>query len=141
MRTGFWRTESAGCRRVGLTEKYDLSLHVLEKLSPCRLNLNYHRKLAAKDSTVKKSLQSDSRPVDMTREHNKLSTKLYELVLNEIFRNSARGLDFHRRTSLFRLTSSRRKSSRTSVQPALQPDLPLQRLQGLQTRHIRKKTL
>src|ERR1051326_4463855 len=32
------------CHFVGLTEKFDLSLHILRRLSPCRLNLKYKRK-------------------------------------------------------------------------------------------------
>ena len=73
------------CDFVGLTEKYDLSLHVLERLMPCKLNLNYHRKLAARDNTVKKSLENDSRLVELTREYNQLDTQLYEFAVKEIF--------------------------------------------------------
>jgi Sulfotransferase family len=73
------------CDFVGLTEKYDLSLHVLERLTPCKLNLNYHRKLAARDNTVKKSLESDPRLVELTREYNQLDIELYDFAVKEIF--------------------------------------------------------
>lgn len=70
---------------VGLTEKFDLSLHILKRLSPHRLNLNYKRKLTAPDNTIKKSLQSDSRMVDMAREYNRLDLELYDFAQKDIF--------------------------------------------------------
>ena len=73
------------CGFVGLTEKFDLSLHMLEWLSPCRLNLNYKKKLAARDNTIKRSLENDSRMVEMAREYNRLDLELYAFAVNEIF--------------------------------------------------------
>lgn len=73
------------CGFVGLTEKFDLSLHVLDQLSPCRLNLNYKRKLAAPDNSIKKSLEADSRMVELTREFNQLDLELYAFALDEVF--------------------------------------------------------
>jgi hypothetical protein len=70
---------------AGLTEKFDLSLHMLKKICPCKLNLNYKRKVTARDNTIKKSLESDSRIVDMTREKNKLDLELYDFAVKEIF--------------------------------------------------------
>lgn len=70
---------------VGLTEKFDLSLHLLGKLCPVRLNYNYKRKLAARDNSIKKALESDPRIVDMTREKNQLDLALYEFAVTEIF--------------------------------------------------------
>jgi hypothetical protein len=73
------------CGLVGLTEKFELSLHVLKQLSPHRLNLNYKRRRVAPDNQVKKSLESDRRMVEMTREHNRLDIELYSFAVNEIF--------------------------------------------------------
>jgi hypothetical protein len=73
------------CGFVGLTEKFDLSLEILGKLSPCNLNLGYRRKQIAPDNTIKKSLESDSRIVDMTRESNRLDLELYSFAVQEIF--------------------------------------------------------
>lgn len=70
---------------VGLTEKFDLSLHMLETICPCRLNLNYKRKVTARDNSIKKSLESDGRIVDMTREKNRLDLELYDFAVKEIF--------------------------------------------------------
>ena len=70
---------------VGLTEKFDLSLHIIDRLCPTRLNLNYKRKITARDNTIKKSLESDSRLVEMTREYNKLDIELYDFAVKEIF--------------------------------------------------------
>ena len=70
---------------VGLTEKFDLSLHVLGKLCPVPLNLNYNRKVTAKDNTIKNALAADARIVDMTREKNQLDLALYDFAVREIF--------------------------------------------------------
>jgi hypothetical protein len=73
------------CGFVGLTEKFELSLQVLERLGPYPLNLNYKRKNLAPDNRIKKSLENDSRLVEMTREYNKLDIELYAFAVNEIF--------------------------------------------------------
>lgn len=70
---------------VGLTEMFELSLHLLQKLCPCRLNCDYKRKVTARDNSIKKSLASDRRIVDMTREKNQLDLALYEFAVQEIF--------------------------------------------------------
>lgn len=70
---------------VGLTERFELSLHVLQKICPCKLNYHYKRKVTARDNSIKKSLESDSRIVEMTREKNKLDLALYEFAVKEIF--------------------------------------------------------
>ena len=73
------------CGFVGLTEKFDLSLHVLERLSPHPLNLNYKRKVVARDNTIKKGLEADGRLVEMAKEYNRLDLELYSFAVNEIF--------------------------------------------------------
>lgn len=70
---------------VGLTERFDLSLHILQKICPIRLNYNYKRKVTARDNSIKKSLENDSRIVDMVREKNKLAIQLHEFAVKEIF--------------------------------------------------------
>jgi len=73
------------CRFVGLTEKFDLSLHVLERLSPVKLNLNYNRRRVISDNSIKQALERDSRAIEMAREYNKLDLELYAFGVNEIF--------------------------------------------------------
>src|ERR1700690_2847226 len=73
------------CGLVGLTERFELSLHILERLSPYPLNLNYKRRRVAPDNQIKKSLENDPRLVEMTREHNQLDLELYSFAVNEIF--------------------------------------------------------
>ncbi|MGO8678253.1 MAG: sulfotransferase family 2 domain-containing protein [Limisphaerales bacterium] len=70
---------------VGLTEKFDLSLHALNRLCPHKLNPNYKRKLTARDNSIRKSLQDDPRIVEMTRERNKLDLDLYSFAVTEVF--------------------------------------------------------
>ncbi len=70
---------------AGLTETFDLSLHMLAKICPLKLNMDYKRKITARDNSIKKALQSDSRLVDMTREYNKLDIELYDFAVKEIF--------------------------------------------------------
>jgi hypothetical protein len=70
---------------VGLTEKFDLSLDVLDKLCPVKLNLNYKRKRSHPDNTIKKSVEKDERLKEMAREKNRLDIELYSFAVNEIF--------------------------------------------------------
>ncbi|MGO9586017.1 MAG: hypothetical protein ACLP2Y_07475 [Limisphaerales bacterium] len=73
------------CGFVGLTEKFELSLQVMERLGPYPLNLNYKRRHVAPDNRIKKSLENDSRLVEMAREYNRLDLELYSFAVNEIF--------------------------------------------------------
>jgi hypothetical protein len=70
---------------VGLTEKFDLCLHMLGKICPATLNYNYKRKVTARDNRIKKILEADSRIVDMVREKNRLDLALYDFAVKEIF--------------------------------------------------------
>jgi Sulfotransferase family len=70
---------------VGLTEKFDLSLHVLQKICPVKLNYNYKRKVTARDNTIKQTLAGDPRILELTREANQLDIALYEFAVKEIF--------------------------------------------------------
>lgn len=70
---------------VGLTEKFDLSLHMLQKICPVELNYGYKRKVTARDNSIRKALEADSRMVDMAREHNRLDIELYDFAAKEIF--------------------------------------------------------
>ena len=73
------------CHFVGLTEKFELSLSVLERLSPYKLNFKYKRRRVAPDNQIKQALESDNQMVEMTREYNKLDLELYAFAVNEIF--------------------------------------------------------
>ena len=73
------------CRFIGLTEKFNLSLHLLDRLSPHKLNLRYKRKVVARDNTVKNKIQADARLMDMAREFNQLDLALYALAIGEVF--------------------------------------------------------
>jgi len=70
---------------VGLTEKFDLSLHVLEHLAPSPLDLSYRRRVVARDNSVKTAIQKDSRLMEMAREYNQLDLDLYAFAVKEIF--------------------------------------------------------
>lgn len=73
------------CSFVGLTEKFDLSLRVLERLSPWKLKLNYERRMVARGDDLKDSLNSDERMLELAREYNKLDIELYDFAVKEIF--------------------------------------------------------
>ena len=73
------------CGFVGLTEKFDLSLRILERLSPCRLNVNYKKKRVAKQNSIKESVQRDSQLIEMAREYNELDMELYSFARNQLF--------------------------------------------------------
>ncbi len=73
------------CAFVGLTEKFDLSLHVLEKLSPYKLNLKYVRRRVTPAHAPKVTLDTDDRMLEMARACNRLDLELYSFAANEIF--------------------------------------------------------
>lgn len=73
------------CDFVGLTEKFDLSLHLLEKLTPLPLNLNYKRRRTAATDEIRKKVVSDPRMIELAREHNQLDLALYDFAVKEIF--------------------------------------------------------
>ena len=73
------------CAFVGLTEKFDLSLRVLERLSPWKLNLSYQRRVVAESNTLKNALERDDRMLELAREYNKLDIELYRFAVEEIF--------------------------------------------------------
>lgn len=73
------------CDLIGFTENFDLSLQLLKHFSPVRLDLKYHRRIVAKDNVIKKSIEKDSRLMDMAREFNQLDLALYEFAKSEVF--------------------------------------------------------
>jgi sulfotransferase famil protein len=73
------------CGFVGLTEKFNLSLHVLGKMSPYPLNLHYLRRRTAPANDIRKPLTADPRKVELAREYNQLDLALYDFAIKEIF--------------------------------------------------------
>ncbi len=73
------------CDFVGLTEKFNLSLQILDKLAPCPLDLHFQRLIVAKNDKIQKALLADPRMLELAREHNQLDLELYAFALNEIF--------------------------------------------------------
>lgn len=73
------------CRFVGLTEKFDLSLHVLGKISPFPLDVRYKKSREQADNRIRKKLEADPRAMELLREHNRLDMELYEYAAGEIF--------------------------------------------------------
>ncbi len=83
------------CDMVGLTERFDLSLHVLRHLCPYPLNLNYRRKIVARDSSIRKSIEADQRLMEMASEYNRLDLELYSFAVNEVFPRLCRKAGFN----------------------------------------------
>lgn len=73
------------CDFVGLTEKFDLSLHILGKLSPYPLNLHYLRRRTAATNALRKPIASDPHMIELARERNQLDLALYDFAAQEIF--------------------------------------------------------
>jgi hypothetical protein len=73
------------CGFVGFTEKFDLSLHILQKLTPIPLNLNYKRRRVASRDDIRKKVVSDPHLIELARQHNQLDLALYDFALKEIF--------------------------------------------------------
>ncbi len=73
------------CSFVGLTEKFDLSLHMLDKLSPYKLNLKYARRRVTPSTAPKVNLEKDEGMMDIARAYNRLDLELYSFARREIF--------------------------------------------------------
>ena len=72
------------CSFVGLTETFDLSLHMLEKLSPYKLNLKYVRRRVTPASAPKVTMEKDGRMLEIAQHHNRLDLELYAFAKKEI---------------------------------------------------------
>ena len=72
------------CFFVGVTEKYELSLNVLHRLDPFGLDLQFDRKVVARDNTIKKRLESDPKMIELAREWNRLDLELYDFGVREV---------------------------------------------------------
>jgi len=70
---------------VGLTEVFDLSLHVLARLCPHKLNLRYKRRRVTPENELRKKLQNDTRLMELARDYNKLDLELYTFARQELF--------------------------------------------------------
>lgn len=73
------------CGAVCFTENFDLSLHIVDRLCPCKLDLRYFRRVVARDNTIKDSLRRDERMLELARDYNRLDLELYSFAVNEIF--------------------------------------------------------
>lgn len=73
------------CGFVGFTEKFDLSLHVFDRLSPVKLDVRYLKQRITPGSPLKKQLAADTRFLEMVREHNQLDLELYSFAMEEVF--------------------------------------------------------
>jgi hypothetical protein len=73
------------CDFVGLTERFDLSLHVLGKFSPCALNLNYTRRRTALTNAIRNRVAANPRMIQLARERNQLDLALHDFAVKEIF--------------------------------------------------------
>lgn len=73
------------CHFVGLTERFELSLDVLQRMNPCRLNLRYKRRRTAASNELKDSVLRDPRLLEMARDRNQLDLELYSFAVNDIF--------------------------------------------------------
>ena len=73
------------CHFVGLTERFDLSLDILERLKPGKLNLNYKRRRTAVSNQLKETVLQDPRMIEMAKDYNRLDLELYSFAVNDIF--------------------------------------------------------
>jgi len=73
------------CDFVGLTEKFDLSVHLLGRLYPKPLDLRYPLRRQAPDNTIKKNWQKDEALMEMVRKYNSLDVELYDFAIKEVF--------------------------------------------------------
>jgi hypothetical protein len=74
------------CGFVGVAEKFDLSLLVITRLSPYKINPRYtRRRVTPATHSLKKELESDQRLMELARTQNQLDLQLYQFATEEIF--------------------------------------------------------
>jgi hypothetical protein len=73
------------CHVVGLTEHFDLSLEILRRLCPERLNLNYATRRVTPRHATRINLDAEPRLMDIAREYNELDLELYRFATEEVF--------------------------------------------------------
>ncbi len=70
---------------VGLTERFEESLKLLKLTSPYPVNINYLKKIVAKDNTIKKNIMNDKNKLQLIAEKNLLDIDFYEYVVKNVF--------------------------------------------------------
>jgi hypothetical protein len=97
------------CQFVGLTEKFDLSMHVLQKSCPFPLDVRYKKSREQSDNRIRKQLEADPHAMELLRDHNRLDMELYEYAVREIFPRLCRqaGFEPDQKTSSLDTFSSR----------------------------------
>lgn len=70
---------------VGLTERFNDSLKLLNVVCPEKLNLKYKKKLIAKNNTIKNELIQSPKTLELLQDANKLDLQLFDYVKNELF--------------------------------------------------------
>jgi len=70
---------------VGITERFNESLKLLNVQVNQPLNLQYRRMITASSNDIKNSLINDPESLDLLKQHNELDQELYDFVMKEIF--------------------------------------------------------
>ena len=70
---------------VGLTERFDESLQLFKAISPCKVNINYKKKVVASNNTIKNELLKEPDKVELAKKYNQLDLELYQFVKEELF--------------------------------------------------------
>ena len=70
---------------IGLTERFDESLQLLKIISPYKLNINYKKKVVAKDNSIKNEIMKNPDKLALAKKHNQLDVESYNWVTNELF--------------------------------------------------------
>ena len=70
---------------VGLTERFDESLHLFNRLLSNRLDVAYEKQNVASDNSIRDSIMADPKLLQLAREANELDTQLYDYVVTELY--------------------------------------------------------
>ncbi|MCF8108923.1 MAG: sulfotransferase family protein [Desulfohalobiaceae bacterium] len=70
---------------VGLTERFDESLQILQAIGPERLNLGYHRLHTARENSAKREVLDDPGKRSLLADHNALDRALYRFVQEVLY--------------------------------------------------------
>lgn len=70
---------------IGLTEKFDASMQILNQIAPVSLDKSYKSKQKSKSREIKKRIKNSGKFMNMVKRNNELDLRLYEYIREQYF--------------------------------------------------------
>ncbi len=70
---------------IGLTEELSLTLQLFKIMAPYPININYRKKIVARDNQIKKRILENPEYMRILEEYNNLDIQLFDYIRKELF--------------------------------------------------------